>query len=277
MRHPSGDALHAVGPDGSFPETLGRLAVLSSWPGELHGLLAQVVAACVPVFGDGVEVSVALGEPTAPTAVATSSALAQRMDGAQLTAAQGPSHRAFSSARTVVVPDAHVDERWPLLAAVMPKELHGVVATPLVVGSAYLGVLSLYSRDIGWGDRLLQSVELLGATVAAVVRERTIRADLEQLAADLGRALDSRAVIDQAKGMLMAEHRWDEGQAFQHLLDVSSSTGVKLRDVARSLVARRSGARPERPGASLMTRSGDLSPLHGGEHLVGDIDEPSTR
>ena len=54
----------------------------------------------------------------------------------------------------------------------------------------------------------------------------------------------SRAVIEQAKGMLMAEHRIDADEAFERLTQQSQHSRMKLRDVARRLVNERAGASP---------------------------------
>ena len=57
------------------------------------------------------------------------------------------------------------------------------------------------------------------------------------MALQLERALDSRAVIDQAKGVLMAVHGVDADAAFAMLVDRSQRTNTKLRAVAEDLLA----------------------------------------
>jgi AmiR/NasT family two-component response regulator len=69
----------------------------------------------------------------------------------------------------------------------------------------------------------------------------------QQLASNLSRALESRTVIEQAKGIVMAERRVDAQTAFEHLVDLSSTHHVKLRDIAHQIVEGVSYAR--RPGA----------------------------
>lgn len=63
--------------------------------------------------------------------------------------------------------------------------------------------------------------------------------------AQLKHALTSRAAIDQAIGIALAEHPGTPQEAFQRLVKVSQKTNVKLRDVAQALVVR--AARPRRP------------------------------
>ena len=60
-----------------------------------------------------------------------------------------------------------------------------------------------------------------------------LRAKIEQL----GQALESRAVIDQARGMVMALAPCSSERAWDLLVDLSQHCNVKLRDVAVALVA----------------------------------------
>jgi len=63
------------------------------------------------------------------------------------------------------------------------------------------------------------------------------------LAAQLQAALQSRAVIEQARGILMAEHRSSSDEAFQLLIRQSQQQDLKLRDVAAAVVDRTSTPR----------------------------------
>lgn len=79
------------------------------------------------------------------------------------------------------------------------------------------------------------------SVVAGFHRQQELREENEQLQY----ALASRASIDQAIGIALAEHAGTPEDAFRRLVTVSQESNVKLRDVARALVAR--AAEPERP------------------------------
>jgi AmiR/NasT family two-component response regulator len=64
------------------------------------------------------------------------------------------------------------------------------------------------------------------------------------MAGNLQTALESRAVIDQAKGILMERHKLTADQAFQTLAQASMRANRKLRDIADHLVA--TGELPQR-------------------------------
>src|ERR1700689_3545342 len=67
------------------------------------------------------------------------------------------------------------------------------------------------------------------------------------LAAQLEHALRSRAVIDQAIGIVMAESRCDADQAFATLSRASNNRNMKLRDLATEIVMRVGGQPPSQP------------------------------
>jgi AmiR/NasT family two-component response regulator len=76
-----------------------------------------------------------------------------------------------------------------------------------------------------------------------VLREASERASLQALVHHLERALSSRAVIEQAKGIVMAHHGGTADEAFARLVAYSSRRNVKLRELAASIV-REHGALP---------------------------------
>lgn len=73
-------------------------------------------------------------------------------------------------------------------------------------------------------------------------------ADLESEVDQLRDALSTRAVIEQAKGVLIALYRYDADAAFGHLKRVSQSTQTKLHEVAQTFMVQvEAGQAPEKP------------------------------
>ena len=75
-------------------------------------------------------------------------------------------------------------------------------------------------------DELFECVDRAIATITSLQRETH----------GLRTALTSRATIDQAKGMIMADRHCDADTAFEVLVKMSRDTNVPLKDVARALV-----------------------------------------
>jgi ANTAR domain/GAF domain len=101
--------------------------------------------------------------------------------------------------------------------------------------------LNLYSRSrleaSHTSVRLANSyAEQLAATLQSVDAYKSTA----KLATNLAEAMRSRAVIEQAKGILMADERLTDEEAFQRLTTLSQHANVKLRDVAHRLVEERS-------------------------------------
>jgi PAS domain S-box-containing protein len=235
--------------DVELSSALVQLASLPVGAADVVEALRQATTVCQAALGDRVTLSLNYGSPSAPTAVSSSGQEAQAADGAQISLEEGPCVTAFERRRTVVTSDVQSDERWPRFAAdPRVREVGGVVAVPMTIGGELLGALNVYG-EVGSppDDRLVESAELLAAAVAVVLYEMTVRHELELTAADLEQALSSRATIDQAKGMIMADRGCSAEEAFDHLVELSSKQHVKLREVAQQIVDQRSGRRTQ-PG-----------------------------
>ncbi|MGP3976820.1 ANTAR domain-containing protein [Streptomyces sp. 8N114] len=87
------------------------------------------------------------------------------------------------------------------------------------------------------------------ADSADLERER-LAAQVEELSAEVGQlrqALETRPVIDQARGMVMALAPCDAEAAWQVLVRVSQHSNIKLRSVAAALVAGAEGTPVPKP------------------------------
>ena len=83
---------------------------------------------------------------------------------------------------------------------------------------------------------LVERAEILAAAVSSVIQEMGLRSHLETLGDDMRSALASRSTIEQAKGVVMAAKHCTADEAFQHLVRLSNTSHLKLRDVASQVV-----------------------------------------
>ncbi len=105
--------------------------------------------------------------------------------------------------------------------------------------------LNLYSRErLELSDRQLGLALSYGEQLAATLESVDAYKSASTLARNMADAMRSRAVIEQAKGILMADERINDEEAFQRLAQLSQDANVKLRDVARRLVDQRSKPDP---------------------------------
>jgi hypothetical protein len=174
--------------------------------------------------------------------VATTSPALQALDGWQIRTGEGPAVSAYDSGELVTAADVLTDDRWPSLRGLRETAAERVaacVSVPLITAEdGVSGVLNVsLSRELPVaGSVLVHVVETLGAAVASLVQDLEQRSAMQTLVDDMRAALTSRAVIDQAKGVVMADQHCTADEAFRHLVALSNNTHRKVRDVAQAIV-----------------------------------------
>ncbi|MGH3317521.1 MAG: ANTAR domain-containing protein [Nocardioidaceae bacterium] len=223
--------------DARIAEALSQLAVLSARTDHSH-YLTEVARICGQVIAPAAALSVTVGPPADPTVLASDSKLAQDMDALQIQTGEGPCQEAWESRRLVLTNRLDDDERWPYLARLAaPERVESVLAVPVFVGDETVGVVNAYATEPDvFAELDVHTAELLASAVAAVIHQVNEHDRLTNLTQQLEEALTSRAVIDQAKGIIVARYGCEPAQAFQRLVRVSRNQNIKLREVARMLV-----------------------------------------
>ncbi|XVS62196.1 ANTAR domain-containing response regulator [Actinosynnema sp. CA-299493] len=194
---------------------------------QVVGAVPGADLASVTVLGGGIPQSVAW---TRPHTLA--------VDRAQYEAGEGPCLEAARSGQVQRVDVAEAAGRWPAFAeAAGGLGIGSYLSAPLFIDEEYRGSLNLYGRHTH-GFRELDAALLELYTTAAEAALRNARRYLRarRQAAELEEALTSRAVIDQAKGIVMAVHRISAEEAFALLVDRSQQENRKLRDLAEHFV-----------------------------------------
>jgi transcriptional regulator with GAF, ATPase, and Fis domain len=168
------------------------------------------------------------------------------LDGIQTGAQEGPCLEAIRTGEVVASGDLTQEERWPAYGP-RAAEAAGVVSSiafPLHDGRRTVGALNLFSETVdAFGERTHDhEVEAVASVLTAHATPALAAALFRE---DMKAALESRDVIGQAKGMLMARTGVDEEGAFDLLRRASQRMQVKLAEVARRLV---SGELVEDPG-----------------------------
>jgi hypothetical protein len=196
--------------------------------------LAELVCQAVPGADAA---SIVLGPPADPQLLASSSTLAQTADGAQFAADGGPTFDAWSTRRP-----ATADGGTEAFRA-RPGEpaVRSCLAVPLTAGAspAPIGVLTIYAESARAlePDATLPAVAPYVARAESLVVDGTRLTNLTRTLDQMHEALSSRAVIDQAKGVLMQSRGLSAEAAFQHLRSLSNTRNRKVRDLAEEIVA----------------------------------------
>ncbi|PYY33792.1 transcriptional regulator [Curtobacterium sp. MCJR17_055] len=159
----------------------------------------------------------------------------------QLDAGEGPCVEAYRTGRVVTVGStAELRRRWPAFAAASERFGYASVhAIPLRLRDETLGSMNLYRERPGaLGDEDIVAAQALTdvATISILQQRGLERATIAR--DQLQRALDSRVVIEQAKGFLAQTHEVDMDQAFVMLRSYARSHQVPLAETARQVVER---------------------------------------
>lgn len=168
------------------------------------------------------------------------------VDRGQYDAGDGPCLHAARSGTVVRVDAEEAAEVWPEFAAAARAEgIRSFLAAPLFANDQPMGSFNLYGRRRAAFDRLdAEILELLTTSVSRAIADFARFQSATRIAETIQRALENRAPIEQAKGMLMALHQVDADAAFNMLRRESQHKNVRLHVVARELVERLSDPGP---------------------------------
>ncbi|MFC8618113.1 GAF and ANTAR domain-containing protein [Micromonospora purpureochromogenes] len=219
---------------------LGRIRLDEAGVDEVLRSVAGLARRSIP---GAAEVSVTLLRDTTAQSVATTGELALELDEIQYEQGRGPCLDASVSGDAISVPDTADEDRWPVWAG---RARDAGVGSSLSIGlpiqEAVVGTLNIYGLATRAFDRDAQELAKTFAAYAAVaVANAHLYENAATLAEQMRAAMESRAVIEQAKGIIMGERRCSAEEAFAILAKLSQDTNRRVRDVAAALVARAEG------------------------------------
>ena len=171
------------------------------------------------------------------------------LDDVQLSSGRGPVVEALSSGGPVSCADTLTETRWPEYAsAALHRGVRCCVALAYRPGPDAV-TLSLY----GARPRALESgqfAELLTAFGGAVMGNAAEYGDAKRTALQLRAAAESRALVDQAKGMLMQALGCSAEDALDRLRQISQERNLRVTDVARTIIDSRGARGARTPGGN---------------------------
>ena len=151
---------------------------------------------------------------------------------------EGPCISAFDDKELVGAQDLAEETRWPLFSrAAVARGMRAVLASPLPYNQDAVGVVAVLSDDPHpWSPEgelaLLAFTDLAALLIASMMQGE----QQSELAAQLRSALNSRAVIEQAKGVLIGRQGLSAHEAYVQLRDQARAQRRKLAEVSAELV-----------------------------------------
>lgn len=199
---------------------------------DLDTILRKIVAVAVAEVDACESAGIELIEGRVIRPVAASSEVAQRISQVQNEAGEGPCLSAINDHDTFRTDDLDEDDRWPKFAAEarIETEVRSILGFRLFADEDTMGALNLYSsRPHAFDDEAEAIGSILAAHAAIAMSWARERAYMQA-------ALDSRDVIGQAKGLLMARRNVNADAAFEMLREASQRLNVKLHHVAEQVI-----------------------------------------
>jgi len=224
---------------------LSRVAIVDRTLGEVLTDVTAIAARGIP----GAEASsITLLRGDKAFTVAHFGEMSLAADELQYEHGYGPCMDAGRGGVLLRVDDMRTEQRWPDYVAhvVATTPVRSSLSVPLPYQGASIGALNNYSTKpaaFASPDSLRAGTDV-AEVIAVAVANADAHAQLFDQARNMRLAMESRAVIEQAKGVLMAQRRVDAEQAFEILREASQRYNRKLRDIAFGIVESASEARP---------------------------------
>lgn len=218
---------------------LAELAKLVAADREMDLILDDVVELVRRRIPGADEVSVTLIRNEKASTVACTGSLAMDLDELQYEQGYGPCLDAGRTDEVKHIVDAATETRWPrYVPRARQQGLGSSVSVPMPVENYLVGAINIYSRTPHAypPDSVALAVALATHGTAALSVAEAAQGHRDR-ALHLRRALESHAVIDQAKGMIMVQQKCPADVAFQMLRKLSMDQNIKLYELAASLVA----------------------------------------
>jgi GAF domain-containing protein len=204
----------------------------------MDGLLQRIADLAKSVVEGAAEVSVTLVGKDRATTVVTTGELATSLDERQYENDSGPCLDAAQAGTVASIPDMRSEKRWPAFAAA--AEQRGVLSSlsiPIPLQQYANAALNLYGdKPEAFDEEALALTQSFASYAGVALANMHLYESTRTLAEQLQSAMESRAVIEQAKGVLMGQRRCTADEAFNVLVKLSQQSNRKLREVAQALV-----------------------------------------
>jgi GAF domain-containing protein len=217
----------------------GELTPLVTVDADLESALRRVALAGCAYVPNCVAASITIVKGRRAISAGATDRIALELDSAQYEADDGPCLAAVRDDRVVVIGDIRNETRWPaFVEAAARHRVRSTLSLPIPLAGDHLRAgFNLHS---GIADAFGDAEQAAGRSFAMhasviVSNAHAYWAALE-MSRNLSQALESRPVIDQAKGILMSRHGITAADAFEVLRRRSQDENRKLRDVAQELV-----------------------------------------
>ena len=194
--------------DADLRASIGALTTLATGRLNLDELLVSVATFAVRAIPGADGAGLTLLEDDRPDTIVMTAPFVSEVDKIQYSLMQGPCVSAAASAKTMRSGSLGGDARWPQFGSRVARlGVHSAVSLPLVTPTGVVGALNVYAHAKNvFDERAAELGELFATPAAIAVQNAQALAQAQRLALQLQHALDTRAIIDRAIGILMSRN-----------------------------------------------------------------------
>ncbi len=205
---------------------------------DLETALQHLAGIAVAVVPDGPSCGITVMRDGQPVTAVYAGSVPRSVHDEQYAIGDGPCLEAIRTGRVVVAQDLSADNRWNgFPAAATAAGAHGAYAHPLRIDGEVAGALNLYAHEPDLFPPPVQRVAAQFAAPATVLLEGVLhRLSQVEVISQLQDAMESRTIVGQATGIIMAQRRCGPEAALDILIKISNDRNIKLREVARVVV-----------------------------------------
>jgi transcriptional regulator with GAF, ATPase, and Fis domain len=206
---------------------------------DLVDFLHRVTVRCADLLGVSAAGLLLTDQRGALRVVAASTEQTRLLEVLQLQIDEGPCPECFHTGRPVTVVDlAAATGRWPqFVAEALGAGFGSVHALPMRLRAEVIGALNLFDGRVGaLSDDVIRLGQALADVATIGLLQARIISQRGDLAEQLQAALNSRVIIEQAKGVVAERHQLDMEQSFALLRTTARATNRLLSDLARAVV-----------------------------------------
>ena len=220
-------------------QALDQLADLRTTPVTVEEALDRVVGAADALFGVDGTTLMLVDRDQVLRNLAASDLRAALLEELQAEHGEGPCVDAFDDKQPVSADDLAREARWPAFAPdAARRHLLAVLASPIPYSEQAVGVVAVFAAEPHpWTEAEREAIVAFTDLVALLILNAMEATERGRLAAELQVALDSRVVIEQAKGVLVGRHGLTTRQAFERLRRQARDQRRPLPEVARAVVS----------------------------------------
>jgi transcriptional regulator with GAF, ATPase, and Fis domain len=206
---------------------------------DLLDFLHRVTVRCADVLTVSAAGIMLTDQRGALRVIAASTEKTRLLELLQMQTDEGPCPECFHTGQAVAIADLDAArDRWPLFVSQATQSgFRAAHALPMRLRTDVIGALNLFHTERGAlpANTIRLGQGLADVATIALLQARTI-SHRETLAEQLQTALNSRVVIEQAKGVVAERHQLDMSQAFTLLRNTARDRNQRLSDLARTVV-----------------------------------------